>query len=789
MTRGAQGRSDRGAALILTVAWSAVLLMLAGVVSAAVLRQIRPSDEAEASFQAWAAAEAGVDDARARLSADGEYWKDVAAFNADPVGNAGVSDANPALAGWVDLPGGESTAQLTYFLDVSGAEEYGRIRVTSSGRATPNDDAIVRTVDVLIQKRVSTDYAYLSNSEAFPFDLPGAYGTKNGNDGTSQTSPEVAKELCVTGGDGQPATYWYQWQPWPGHAEGGPKTSSSLTDPAAIAYGADHRNSYACLHGVVSTDSGGGEEKGAYFEGPAHTNDVWYVDDSKIDNIAGVFNGRVTSSCPDGVCPADHRWLSSSTSGGNSGEVGGGGDPDTYVIDEVGSGNLNTPWNPEYEPILEMPSDTQLAALREVAVTSGCVFSGPTRIRFRTESDGSGKVDITSPDTVDGSTNSWCGTGYFATNPASQATITLDYDDMVQAGFNGVLSVVEAAEDARPSCEVKAVDPRGKADYSNYPWVIPQGESSTLGIVNSDPIRGLPDVETYFKGKTKKDTFDAWTDSPDVQCAKGHVYLEAPAGSGGYTGRYTIAADGDIVITDDVYEATATARTSYTDPDWGVPDETSDNQLGLIPDRWLYVYHLAGALGGNQNGIDAQLSYLLLDFAVLAKDKCLAVQDYTSLPSLKDLKIVGALGQNSRCRVTDGSSGYNGAFKIVYDNRYKRLGPPPFMPILSQEPWQARSWSETTVRRDAEAKSGIPALQGAQSKGTSFTYGVVAGAPEGTDLLYARISSGVGSVTASPENGTVTYTAPDGVEHTIVEFVVRKPDGTRVGQTITIDVS
>ena len=73
-----------------TVAWSAILLTLAGVVSTAVLRQVRPSDEAEKSFQAWVAAEAGVEDMRARLAANGDYWKSVEAYNANPVALQGV---------------------------------------------------------------------------------------------------------------------------------------------------------------------------------------------------------------------------------------------------------------------------------------------------------------------------------------------------------------------------------------------------------------------------------------------------------------------------------------------------------------------------------------------------------------------------------------------------------------------------------------------------------------------------------------------------------------------------
>ena len=103
-------RSDSGAALILTIVWSAVLLLLAGVVSTAVLNQVRPSDRAEKSFEAWSAAEAGVDDMRARLAANGTYWKTVTAYYADPVANAAAATANPALGGWASVTTAGPTA-------------------------------------------------------------------------------------------------------------------------------------------------------------------------------------------------------------------------------------------------------------------------------------------------------------------------------------------------------------------------------------------------------------------------------------------------------------------------------------------------------------------------------------------------------------------------------------------------------------------------------------------------------------------------------------------------------
>jgi len=854
--------NDRGAALILTLGWSAVLLALSGVVSSAVLQQVRPSDNAESSYQAWAAAEAGVDDARARLSADSEYWKSIAAFNANPDPTSTVAQRNPALVTWVDVPGSEEGGpEFTYYLDVSGAAEDGRIQVTSSGRAREGD-SVVRTVDVLITKRLSTDYAYLSNSESFPHDLPGAYGQDDSNDGRSTTSPAVARELCSTGGNGEEPTYWYQWKPWPGNDAGGPRTASDIDDPDSIAYGGSHRNSYACLHSVVTTDNGSGNDKGIAFDGPAHTNDVWYVDEDDVtnDRIEGVFNGEVTSSCPDSVCDPEARWLGSNAFP-QSGEVGGGGDPGTFIENEfVANENFkNRPWNPTYSPILEMPSDQQLRELRSIAASGGCVFTGPTRIRMTTEG-GTGKVHITSPDTIDVN-NSFCADAQTPFVPSSDSvhpTVTLDYATMVANGFNGVFYVEQSAVEDPPTCRVK--DGALQSEYSNYPWVIPSAEQGNgdLAIVGTkDSVKGLPDQSTFFRTRNlnilntaatayadlaalqsaqpsansgdvyyvvageddkiayptllvaddyllyrytnKKggswdlatlEDFDEWTDTPEEQCRNGHVYLEAPAEDGGYTGRYTIAADGDIVITDDIYENSASVRTYASvdpngGPDWGVPDAASDNQLGLVPDRWLYVYKLDSKKGGNQNGIKSSLENLLLNIAVLAKDKCLALQDYSSTPALGDIKVVGALAQNSRCRLTDKSSGYNGVFAIIYDDRYKRLGPPPFMPVLSQEPWQAKVWSETTVRRDFEAKANVPTLTTANATATDGSTLTWSPVPEGGRLLYARMLTGAGSVTADTSAGTVSYTRPGGFDEAVIEFVVETSDGLTVGQTIT----
>ena len=791
------GRRDEGAALILVVIWSAMLLALAGVVSTAVLNQVRPSDRAEKSFDAWSAAEAGVDDMRARLAVNGTYWKSVAAYYADPVANAAVAAANPALAGWAPVPGGPSSAEFTVYLDTTNASRGGRMVITSTGRSGTGETEAVRTVEAEVRKRTTNDYAYLSNSETYPYDAPGVYGLPGQLSTDNKMSQTVAEVLCGTGGAGGDH-YWYQWTDWIVNGVLRPQgqvTATSATNPTITGYG-PHKNSSACLFGEVkATDR---------WVGPIHTNDVWYFDPT-IPNIdpntdsglsTQVFRGRVSSSCPgvtpgstvNGTCRDDHRWISTTKLPGESNR---GKDPTTFITNEIPNdaaenGKL---WNPEYDSPVEMPSEAQITAIRNLAASKGCVFSGPTRIRMQTAGT-AGKLVVTSPDTANGSTNSFCfgGGSYYANDPKVQPTITLDYATMVAEGFNGLIFVQDSALGVTaPSCQPKTAP--AIATQSSYPWIIPTAASETITVTSGTPL-GFPSATTRWTGNLgPSGVYDEWTDNPAQQCSKGHLYLQANAAGGGYTGQYSIAADADIVITDDVLErsvVTAGRTTSASGVNWGVPELSSTNQLGLVPRRWIYAYHLAQQKGGNNNGIKDQLQNLVLNFSLLAPNKCFTVQDYNSQPQMFDLRIVGSVGQDSRCRITDPSSGYNN-LSIVYDTRLPLLGPPPYLAELSQEPWTPLSWSETGVRRDPLAKQGIPAVTGTQTKSTTKSFDVLAGTPTGTTLLYARVASGAGTVAVS--NNLVQYTSPAGVTSSIVEFVVRKPDGTRVGQTLTIAVS
>lgn len=792
--------SDRGAAMVIALVWAAVLSLIAGAVVTAVFNQVRPSDRTDRSYQALAAAEAGIEDARARLAADANYWQDILAFYDDPATNAAIGQANPALSGWAKVPGGDSVGEFSYWLDTADAQRNGRLRLVSTGRSEFAGQEVTRTVEALLVKRTAANYVYVSNTEAFPWDAPGVYGPSGETSSDGLMSRDVARALCGNNGVGGDR-YWYQWINWDDGTSTlpqGPATAASVTNPSITSYG-PHRNSAACLFGrITSADR---------WVGDMHTNDVWYLE-SNIPNIdpmtSGdpnqVFTGRISSSCPgesagspvNGTCRDNHRWI-------NPGRLPSasqlGKDPTTYYADEIPDDpNENDKlWNPTYESPLEMPTEAEIAKVRQLAIEAGCLFTGPTRLRFGTSGTTS-YIQVTSPDTVNTS-NAFCGgTTLLASNANLNPTIRLNYVDMVAAGFNGVFFIDSASNTDWPATSTDTTPPscRTKSNGGPYPFIVPDPAKESVELTTGSPL-GFPSAETAWSGDPGvQGKIDEWTDSPLSRCWEGDLYLDAPASLGGYTGQFTVAAGGDIVFTDDVVEASVvqSGRAGPSSGDlWGVPSESSTNQMGLVAGRYAYVYHLDQQTGGSNNRINSLLSDLLLNITLLAPDQCLTVQDFKSQPAMETLRVVGSIGQDSRCRIVGDSSGYQ-EWSVFYDERLRTLGPPPYMSELSLEPWNLTRRYETAVRRDlvAKAESGMTLLAASQAQGSTAVYDVGGGA--GT-LQYVRILSGGGQASVVEQGGVaqLQFIAPAGIALTHLDAVVRLDNGELVGREIEISTT
>jgi len=728
--RQSASNPDEGSALIIVIIGCMALVALSLVLAQATINAVRPSDQSEKSFAARAAAEAGIDDYRARLLVDNRYF-------------LRAPDAtNPALTGWADVPGGAGQGQFTYSIDTSRALVAGELRISSTGKV----DGVTRTVEAVLTKRSTLDYVYISDIESMAPSLPGAY-----------SDPAVAAELCTN----------RRW------AAAGQVSKTGTTPLNGI-----HRNSNYCRWaGIYNTER---------IKGRIHTNDVWYLS-SAIPNIdplstggnsTAVFDGAITTSCPPVVtgaagCPEGMRWINTSDVSSNTSGAWGSGT--TYKAAELSGTQTGKLWNPTYDTVLEIPASN--SRMRELAMDKGCVFTGPTRIRFRPD----GTMAVTSPATR--ATTAMCGGTALYANPATpavQPTVTLDLGAMKSAGFNGVVYVQGTLSppvgDANrwvagtsAACLKKTV-----TSVNSYPFVIPAAAEQTE-LFNSS-----------YTGKKGFPSEKFGSDPGWYDCDAGDVFVQ-----GEFTGAVTIATEHDIALTGPVIDSNDTNKSNTAAADYGVPPLTSNNMLGLVPYRFLYAYR---PLDSNTSSAAETPDWnwqknknVIYNFAAVVLTQCFGSQDATRGSNMGGIYLRGSLGQKYRCPV--GVSGGGSAYQkfYQYDQRYMVEDPPPYMLELSNEPWKVKAYSETGIRRDPVALAGITADTGTQARSTTRTYNVLANDVSGNKLTGAVIKAGVGTV--SVVGNQISFIAPSTVGQTVIEYIVTKPDGSRAAQTLTITIT
>ena len=660
---------DRGAALVLVMIWGFGMLLLALVASQTVVNLVRPSDQAEQSFRAWTAAEAGVDDFRARVAA---------AQNGD-ITAAITGGTNPAIGSWIPIPGGESgDAVFTYTLDTSRAFSAGSIIIRSTGYAGGQ----YRTVIAELAKQTMFDYAYASNYETVAPEYPDYFSGTSG-----QISRTNAYAWCAD-------RYW---------AESGPtKSQPNWTQ----ANGPNHRDSEACIGGLLTNWAIGKNDR---FLGNVHTNDVFVLYTANADSPLSigqnafdpstVFTQNSTSSCPEPTavnrgCLANHRWLASHRIGTTS---------------EAGGAAIT--WNPDAKTEIEIRNEG-MAALKARAREAGCLLTGPTRLRFHAD----GTVVITSPDskepnpTTPGSIVNCGGTALQAT--VATASTPRPYTATpasLSSAFNGVIYVqdVPASGDPNswpsgaPSCADKNASTNGVQPFPYVPTATsgsPHPENE--GFPAGDTLTGFPEKTANLSGQVETFSTDQTSNKYSQACTRGTVYIE-----GSYTGAFTVVSEYDIAITSDLIDSsvpaslrpnrTGSVSASNTHPEgWGRPDPASENLMGLVPSRMLYVYGCGSNVGCTTYNRETRTTNLVINMASVAVNGCLTVMDGTLTSSFGRLSVIGSLGQKYRCPISKptGNSGFS--LWVEYDNRFTTLRPPPFLAELSQEPWRIQSMQE-----------------------------------------------------------------------------------------------
>ena len=704
---------DRGAAMIFVLMWSVVLVGVVLAVTQVAIRQIVPSDQSERTFAALSAAEAGLADYLVRLETTG-YENSV-----DP--------SNPAFFGFVDVPGGSSGNQFTYAIDSSKAASIGEIRVYSTGRSGDQQ----RTIEAVLSKRSTLDYTYLSDIETPSPDVPGAYSTASGSGGNSSTTGrELANRLCNR--------YWYE---------------SGDVDPQGRS--GNQRNLNFCQWaGIYASES---------IKGRIHTNDVWRLE---ATNLTGSIDaGAMSSSCrseeeglaPGEVgCPAGHRYLTT-TEPLNSNSIldARWSGSTSYQGDSFGPSSNSDPTgrNPRYEPVLELPSTSGTAAeLKKRASEGGCVFTGPTRLRFE-EVGGQGVVRVTSPDSR--ATGDNCGGRLEDSSaPHITGTITLsNFEDLVIYVQNLPSAGVDDPNNdydlnnvwpsgSEPTCQRKVGSPSPSNNF--YPFVVPSDSGESSKFNSTSAPKGFP---SYYA-----DVNSPWYGS---SCTKGDIYLE-----GELNGRVTVAAENNVILTSSMRDSTASL---VRGDNYGKPAENSESVMGIVAGEFAYIYRPTDSSNdwvGDWKEENAQDP--IFNAAILAVDSCFGSQDATYGSRNGFIYLWGSLSQKYRC-VVGYVGGYSKSYK--YDERLASLSP-PFMVALFGEPWETRRFGEINVTK--------------ASVGTS-TFDLVEGEPVGASVSNVQIV--FGNATVSTVGSTITLSAPTSGSQ-IVRYTVENGSNTQTRRLV-----
>lgn len=171
-------------------------------------------------------------------------------------------------------------------------------------------------------------------------------------------------------------------------------------------------------------------------------------------------------------------------------------------------------------------------------------------------------------------------------------------------------------------------------------------------------------------------------------CRDGDAFVE-----GTLNGQLTVAAENDVVITDDL-----TYQGGLTGTDL----------LGLVANNNVEVYHPVRCSSGSSSSCNLDvdpgqsgkqtLEDLQIHAAILSVKHSFVVQNYNigDADEMGDLKVRGAIAQKYRGPVGtfSGNNPVTGYEKdYVYDNRLKYLSPPKFLDPV-QSAWGVATWAE-----------------------------------------------------------------------------------------------
>ncbi len=532
---------DRGAAMIMVMGMISIMtVVVASALAYAV--NVAPQVRRDENWQAaLAAAQAGVDDYLARLNRTDAYAMTVDCDNValkGPKAEANSCGWNSGTApGWVDVQAGNTTAgRFHYDVNTANFWKDGSVWVESTGRVR----GVSRTIQVRVARGGSTDFLYYTDFEDADPQNTVAYPPG----GTNSLSTGGARyDVCGRSGPSL-ATYWWQ---------GGPRVTSD--DCAEIQFAGND-----VLDGDVHFNDtplmgGSGSSRPRFLKG-------FEVADPACTETAGRPDGSgVGTNAGKGKC-----WRSTSSTNPYVGTAGA---------------------RPALQLYLPDNSD-------KFVTYPGCNYYGDTRIRFNsngtmtvwnTTSAGQDLKGPGSPSDLNCGNASQFVPASGQKYPGTGQTVTMP-DELV--------IYVQAAPSGSATC-VPGQVVNGTTSGSTSNDVIPTGTGTTSADV-TDISYYDPSSSAYTITKKWKKVSGTWvldsTFVPNPQrgtevptgdnhpttfdCGLGNVYIE-----GTVKGRVTIAAQNNVIVTNDLAISSSAKGNTPIGPD----------MVGLVAANSVVVYH------------------------------------------------------------------------------------------------------------------------------------------------------------------------------------------------------
>lgn len=232
---------DEGAALIMVMGAMTVAMLVASVALNHGLQNAKHARQSTAWYQAFAAAQAGIDDYLARLNENDNYWQTVDCDNEALEGATTRTNScgwNASTEpGWLDVPG-STNAEFHYDVDVTSTHVDGTVDLVATGRVDEAGEYSTRSLQVTLRRGGFGEFLYYT-----------VYETKD------------------------PADY---------------SNPTAMADCATYAWAVPSRRS-ACQTIAFSGDD--------VINGPMHTNDTMLLRDNS-SRQGTHFKGTVTTSRP-----------------------------------------------------------------------------------------------------------------------------------------------------------------------------------------------------------------------------------------------------------------------------------------------------------------------------------------------------------------------------------------------------------------------------------------------------------------------------------------------------------